>query len=120
MRASTTRQGARKDVKVVDQLRILGFAGSLRRGSYNQGLIRAATELAPNGITLETFSDAVAPDLPPRQVSAPRRMSDVSNRSFPCGSNKNPPLIRLSRTRPYGSSAGGSRSRGADVGIGSA
>jgi chromate reductase, NAD(P)H dehydrogenase (quinone) len=26
---------------------VVGFAGSLRRGSYNRGLLRAATELAP-------------------------------------------------------------------------
>jgi chromate reductase len=26
---------------------VVGFAGSLRRGSYNRALLRAATELAP-------------------------------------------------------------------------
>jgi chromate reductase len=39
----------------VDQLRILGFAGSLRRASYNRGLVRAAGELAPPGIVIEVF-----------------------------------------------------------------
>jgi chromate reductase len=39
----------------MDQIRILGFAGSLRRGSYNRGLIRAAVELAPPGTALEMF-----------------------------------------------------------------
>jgi chromate reductase len=39
----------------VDQIRIVGFAGSLRRASYNRGLIRAATELAPTGIVVEAF-----------------------------------------------------------------
>lgn len=33
-------------------LRFLGIAGSLRRGSCNRGLIRAAVELAPAGITV--------------------------------------------------------------------
>lgn len=33
-------------------LTILGIAGSLRRGSYNRGLIRAAIQLAPAGIEL--------------------------------------------------------------------
>ena len=28
-------------------IRVLGFAGSLRRGSYNRALLRAASELAP-------------------------------------------------------------------------
>ena len=33
-------------------LTFLGISGSLRRGSYNRGLIRAATEVAPPGITV--------------------------------------------------------------------
>jgi chromate reductase len=32
---------------------ILGFAGSLRRASYNKGLVRAAAEVAPSGITVQ-------------------------------------------------------------------
>jgi chromate reductase len=39
----------------VDQLRVLGIAGSLRRASYNRGLVRAAVELAPTGIVVEAF-----------------------------------------------------------------
>lgn len=35
--------------------RILGFAGSLRSGSYNRALLRAAAEEAPEGMTIETF-----------------------------------------------------------------
>jgi chromate reductase len=33
----------------------MGIAGSLRRGSYNRGLINAAQELAPSGWTIVTF-----------------------------------------------------------------
>jgi chromate reductase, NAD(P)H dehydrogenase (quinone) len=36
-------------------VRILGIAGSLRRGSYNRAALRAVTELAPRGATVETF-----------------------------------------------------------------
>ena len=36
--------------------RIICIAGSLRRGSFNAALLRAAAELAPNGVTLEIAS----------------------------------------------------------------
>jgi chromate reductase len=34
---------------------ILGIAGSLRRASFNRGLIRAAVEVAPPGVTMTAF-----------------------------------------------------------------
>ena len=34
---------------------VLGIAGSLRKESYNRALLRAAQELAPEGVTIETF-----------------------------------------------------------------
>ena len=34
-------------------IHIAGFAGSLRKQSYNKGLLRAAQELLPEGVTLE-------------------------------------------------------------------
>lgn len=36
-------------------LRILGIPGSLRKDSYNRAALRAATELAPEGATIETY-----------------------------------------------------------------
>jgi chromate reductase len=36
-------------------LRILGFAGSLRKQSYNRALLSAANEMVPDGVTLEIF-----------------------------------------------------------------
>ncbi|MEO8573055.1 MAG: NAD(P)H-dependent oxidoreductase [Pyrinomonadaceae bacterium] len=36
-------------------VRILGIAGSLRKGSYNHGALRAAAELVPDGATIEIF-----------------------------------------------------------------
>jgi chromate reductase len=38
-----------------DRLSVLGIAGSLRRGSYNRGLIRAAAELAPPWIRITPY-----------------------------------------------------------------
>jgi len=41
---------------------ILGFAGSLRKGSYNKALLRAAQELLPDGALLEIFDlDGIPP-----------------------------------------------------------
>ena len=42
-------------------IRLLGIAGSLRRGSYNRAALRAATTLVPEGATLETFDLAGIP-----------------------------------------------------------
>jgi chromate reductase len=40
---------------MVSQISILGFAGSLRKGSYNKALLRAAMELLPKDAKLEIF-----------------------------------------------------------------
>lgn len=36
-------------------MHVLGVSGSLRKGSYNTALLRAASELLPRGMTLELF-----------------------------------------------------------------
>jgi chromate reductase, NAD(P)H dehydrogenase (quinone) len=61
------------DRNVADQLRVLGFAGSLRQGSYNKMALRAALELAPAGMTIETFD--IAPIEPYNE--------DVKQKGFP-------------------------------------
>jgi chromate reductase len=40
---------------MASSIRVLGISGSLRKGSYNTGLLRAAGELLPDGMTLDTF-----------------------------------------------------------------
>lgn len=42
-------------------LKVLGLSGSLRKGSYNTALLRAAQELAPDGMTIEIFDLAPIP-----------------------------------------------------------
>ena len=42
-------------------VRILGVAGSLRRGSLNRALLRAAIKLAPAGLTIDAFDLAEVP-----------------------------------------------------------
>lgn len=43
------------------KLKILGFAGSLRKESYNKALLRAAAGLVPDGAELEAFDLAGIP-----------------------------------------------------------
>ena len=56
------------------QLKILGFVGSLRKGSYNRALMHAAQELLPENVELEVFEIAEIPpfnqdlELQPPQV----------------------------------------------------
>lgn len=38
-------------------MRILGIAGSLRKGSYNMAVLKAATQLVPDGVSLEIFNN---------------------------------------------------------------
>jgi chromate reductase len=40
---------------MAEAFRIIGFAGSLRKDSYNKALLRAALELVPEGVVLEIF-----------------------------------------------------------------
>jgi chromate reductase len=54
-------------------VRVLAFAGSLRAGSYNRALLATCVELAPAGMTIESF------DL--REV--PLYDADVEARGFP-------------------------------------
>jgi chromate reductase, NAD(P)H dehydrogenase (quinone) len=46
---------------VENKLNVLGFAGSLRSGSYNKALLNAAAELMPEDVTLEIFDIAGIP-----------------------------------------------------------
>ncbi|MBV9438709.1 MAG: NAD(P)H-dependent oxidoreductase [Candidatus Eremiobacteraeota bacterium] len=38
-----------------ETVRVLGICGSLRKGSYNRALLRAAQRAAPDGMTIELF-----------------------------------------------------------------
>jgi chromate reductase, NAD(P)H dehydrogenase (quinone) len=38
-----------------EQIKVLAFAGSLRKGSYNKALIRAAVEEKPDSMSIEVF-----------------------------------------------------------------
>jgi len=51
-------------------LRVLGIPGSLRKGSYNRALLRAAIELAPPRMTIEIFEGVGALPLYDADVEA--------------------------------------------------
>jgi chromate reductase len=44
-----------------ESVRILGFAGSLRQGSYNRALLASAQGLAPDGMVIEAFDLIAVP-----------------------------------------------------------
>ncbi len=46
---------------MTDKVKILGFVGSLRKGSYNRALMRAAVELVPEDALIEVFDLAPIP-----------------------------------------------------------
>ena len=63
-------------------MRVLAISGSLRSGSYNTELLRAAQELAPDGVELELYDGLAA--LPPYdqdvQDSAPAPVQELRER----------------------------------------
>ena len=56
-----------------NNLNLLGFAGSLRKGSYSKALLKAAGELLPEGATLEIFDEKQAQVID--QLEAEKRVS---------------------------------------------
>ncbi|HEX7972536.1 MAG TPA: NAD(P)H-dependent oxidoreductase [Thiobacillus sp.] len=62
--------------------RVLGFAGSLRKDSYNRALLRAARELAaPEGIDVEIFElDGIPPYNQDDEAALPAAVRDFKSR----------------------------------------
>src|SRR5688500_15695681 len=99
-------------------LRILGIAGSLRRQSYNRAALRAATQLAPEGATIEIFeldgipgfSEDNEQDPPPKVSELKRRIRDSDAVLFvtPEYNYSIPGVLKNAidwASRPYGDSA---------------
>jgi chromate reductase len=58
-------------------IRILGFAGSLRKDSYNKALLRAAVELAPKSAVIETFDlEGIPPFNQDLETQLPLKVKD--------------------------------------------
>ena len=97
------------------KIKILGFAGSLRKDSYNRSLLRAALELAPKDAELEIFDlEGIPPfnqDLenqPPQKVKefkAKIRAADAILIATPEYNYSIPGVLKNaidSASRPYG------------------
>jgi chromate reductase len=63
------------------QVNILGFAGSLRKGSYNKALLREAAKLVPTGAKIEIFDlEGIPPFNQDQEQSMPDRVKEFKSR----------------------------------------
>ena len=61
--------------------KILAFAGSLRKGSFNKALVRAAVEVAPENVTVEVFDlEGIPPFNQDNERNAPLRVKEFKER----------------------------------------
>lgn len=100
------------------QIKILGIAGSLRKGSYNRAALHAATQLCPRGATIQVFElDGIPPfnqdiESPPPKIVAnfkdKIRASDSILFATPEYNYSVPGVLKNAidwASRPYGDSA---------------
>jgi len=100
------------------KIKILGFAGSLRKGSYNRSLLSAALEIVPKEATLEVFDlEGIPPfnqdfeSKPPEKVKefkAKIRASDAILIATPEYNYSIPGVLKNAidwASRPYGDNA---------------
>jgi len=60
-----------------EPIRILGFAGSLRKNSYNRALLRVTVQLVPKEAVIETFDlDGIPPFNQDLETQMPRRVKE--------------------------------------------
>ena len=66
---------------MIRQIRILGISGSLRRESYNRVLLRAATQIAPEGATIDIFEiDGIPPFSEDDEQNPPEKVVELKRR----------------------------------------
>ncbi|BCL81739.1 NAD(P)H-dependent FMN reductase [Ktedonobacteria bacterium brp13] len=101
-----------------NELKILGIAGSLRKGSFNKAALRSAISLTPSNVTLETFDISSFPlfnqdddNNPPeviRQFKGKIRASDAILFATPEYNYSVPGVLKNAidwASRPYGDNA---------------
>jgi len=100
------------------EVKILGFSGSLRKGSYNTALLRAATGLLPAGASMETFDiggiplfnqdDELNPPEKVKEFKAKIRSADAILIACPEYNYSIPGVLKNAidwASRPYGDNA---------------
>lgn len=66
---------------MVEKLKFLGFAGSLRKDSYNRALLRAALEVMPDEASLEIFDlDGIPPYNADIEAAMPQVVKDFKQK----------------------------------------
>ncbi|HET6675314.1 MAG TPA: NAD(P)H-dependent oxidoreductase [Nitrospiraceae bacterium] len=103
---------------MADEVNILGFAGSLRKQSYNRSALRAAVKLVPADIALETFDLSGLPPFnedhekdppaPVRQFKAAVKAADAILIATPEYNYSVPGVLKNAidwASRPYGDNA---------------
>ncbi|HXG05882.1 MAG TPA: NAD(P)H-dependent oxidoreductase [Nitrososphaera sp.] len=65
----------------MDKVRILGIAGSLRKGSYNRAALRAAQKLAPKNAEIEIFElDGIPPFNQDDEINPPEPVARLKQK----------------------------------------
>jgi chromate reductase len=63
------------------QFKILAFAGSLRKGSFNKALVRAAVDVAPDTVNIEVFDlEGIPPYNQDNENNPPQIVSDFKEK----------------------------------------
>ena len=63
------------------KMHILGFAGSLRKQSYNRAILSAAAQLVPDGVTLEIFDlEGIPPFNQDLEMQPPERVREFKEK----------------------------------------
>jgi chromate reductase len=99
-------------------MKVLGFAGSLRKGSFNKALLRAAVEMAPASMEIDTFDlEGIPPFNQDHEMQPPERVSEFKARiraadamliATPEANYSIPGVLKNAidwASRPYGDSA---------------
>ena len=62
-------------------IKVLAFAGSLRKGSYNKALIRAAVEVKPDSMAIEVFDlEGIPPYNQDLETQIPERVTEFKDK----------------------------------------